>query len=123
MHMLGKEFRVWHQPKDSTERKLILELKNWDFNWQSRYFLKEPVTMEKGSTIHVEAIFDNSSKNPNNPFSPPRTVFLGEDTTDEMAFLAMSTYRDTPPDGSRDFLDYFLKLMEAEALKKLMSGK
>jgi hypothetical protein len=40
-----------------------------------------------------------------------------------MAFLAMSTYRDTPPDGSRDFLDYFLKLMESEALKKLMSGK
>lgn len=122
MHYLGKEFRMWHQPKGSTERKLVFELTNWDFNWQSRYFLKEPYFMEKGSTMHVEAIFDNSSKNPNNPFSPPRTVFLGENTTDEMAFLAVNTYRDTPPDGSRDFLAYMEKLLEAEALKKLLGG-
>jgi peroxiredoxin len=123
MHMVGKEFRAWHQPKNSTERRLIFELKNWDFNWQSRYSLKEPILLEKGSTIHVEAIFDNSAKNPNNPFSPPRTIFLGENTTDEMAFLAMSTFRDTPPEPSRDFLNYFVKLTEAEALKKLLSGK
>ena len=123
MHMLGKEFRVWHQPKGSTERKLIMELRNWDFNWQSRYFLKEPLFMEKGSIIHVEAIFDNSSKNPNNPYSPPRAIFLGENTNDEMAFLAMSTIRDNPPDPSRDFLNYFERLLEAEALKKLLGGK
>jgi hypothetical protein len=122
MHMLGKEFRAWHQPKNSSERKLIMELKNWDFNWQSRYFLKEPLFLEKGSTIHVEAVFDNSSKNPNNPFSPPRTIFLGENTNDEMAFLALSTIRDNPPDPSRDFLNYFERLLEAEALKKLIAG-
>lgn len=79
--------------------------------------------MEKGSIIHVEAIFDNSSKNPNNPYSPPRAIFLGENTNDEMAFLAMSTIRDNPPDPSRDFLNYFERLLEAEALKKLLGGK
>lgn len=123
MHQLGKEFRAWHQPKDSTERKLILELKNWDFNWQSRYFLKENFSLEKGSTIHVEAIFDNSAKNPNNPFSPPRTVFLGETTADEMAFLTMSTFREAPPEPGNDFMTYFKKLLEAEALKKLLNIK
>lgn len=123
MHQLGKEFRAWHQPKGSTERKLIFELKNWDFNWQSRYFLKEHISLEKGSIIHVEAIFDNSSKNPNNPFSPPRTIFLGENTTDEMALLAMSTFREAPPEPGNDFMIYFKKLLEAEALKKVLDLK
>jgi len=50
------------------------------------------------------------------------SVFLGENTTDEMAFLAVNTYRDTPPDGSRDFLAYMEKLLEAEAIKKLLGG-
>ena len=48
MHMLGKEFRVWHQPKGSSERRLLLELRNWDFNWQTRYLLKENFFLEKG---------------------------------------------------------------------------
>lgn len=123
MHQLGKEFRAWHQPKDSTDRKLILELKNWDFNWQSRYFLKDNITLQKGSIIHVEAIFDNSARNPNNPFSPPRTVFLGENTTDEMAFLTMSTIREARPEPGNDFMTYFKKLLEAEALKKVLDLK
>jgi hypothetical protein len=123
MHYLGKEFRVWHQPKDAKERKLILELKNWDFNWQSRYTLKDPIFMEKGSTLQLEAILDNSPKNPNNPTSPPKTVFLGENTNDEMAFAVIGTIRKDVPQGGSDFLRYFERLIEAEALKKLLGGK
>ena len=123
MHGLGKELRVWHQPKDAKERKLILELKNWDFNWQSRYTLKEPIFMEKGSTLQLEAILDNSSRNPNNPSSPPKTVFLGENTTDEMAFAVIGTIRKDVPRGGSDFLIYLERLIEAEALKKLLGGK
>ena len=123
MHLLGKEFRVWHQAKGVSERKLILELKNWDFNWQSRYTLKEPIFMEKGSTLQLEAILDNSSRNPNNPSSPPKTVFLGENTTDEMAFAVIGTIRKDVPRGGSDFLLYLERLIEAEALKKLLGGK
>ena len=122
MHMLGKEFRVWHQPKGSSERRLLLELRNWDFNWQTRYLLKENFFLEKGSTIHVEAIYDNSSNNPNNPYSPPRPIFLGESTTDEMGFAVLGILWDNPPDGGKDFLKYLEKLLEAEALKKLLGG-
>ena len=122
MHMLGKEFHVWHQPKGSSERRLLLELRNWDFNWQTRYLLKENFFLEKGSTIHVEAIYDNSSNNPNNPYSPPRPIFLGESTTDEMGFAVLGILRDNPPDGGKDFLKYLEKLLEAEALKKLLGG-
>ena len=120
MHLLGKEFRVWHQAKGVSERKLILELKNWDFNWQSAYFLKDPYFMEKGSTIHAEARFDNSSRNPSNPNMPTKTVFLGENTTDEMGIAVMGVFQDVKPASGSDFAPYFKKLIQAEALKKAL---
>lgn len=120
MHLLGKEFRVWHQAKGASERKLILELKNWDFNWQSAYFLKDPYFMEKGSTIHAEARFDNSSRNPSNPNMPTKTVFLGENTTDEMGIAVMGVFQDVKPASGSDFAPYFKKLIQAEALKKAL---
>ncbi len=122
MHLLGKEFRVWHQAKGASERKLILELKNWDFNWQSRYLLKDPYFMEKGSSLHVEARFDNSSKNPSNPNTPPKTVFLGESTSDEMGFAVIGVFQNGRPKFGSDFLMYFQKLMQAEALRKALGG-
>jgi trehalose-6-phosphatase len=79
--------------------------------------------MEKGSTLQLEAILDNSPKNPNNPTSPPKTVFLGENTNDEMAFAVIGTIRKDVPQGGSDFLRYFERLIEAEALKKLLGGK
>ena len=123
MHYLGKEFRVWHQKKDAADRSLILELKNWDFNWQSRYRLKDPYPMRAGDKIHVEAIFDNSAGNPYNPFNPPRPIFLGENTTDEMAFAIIGTTRMTKPEPGTDFLTYFEKLLEVQAMKKLLGVK
>jgi|GEM_PF-2242391 len=41
--------------------------------------------MRKGDSLHVEAIFDNSATNPNNLYSPPLDIYLGEETADEMA--------------------------------------
>ena len=123
MHFLGKEFRLWHQGKDSAERKLLLELKNWDFNWQSRYRLKEPYPVKAGDKIHVQAVFDNSASNPYNPFSPPRAVYLGENTTDEMGFAMIGTTRSTRPEPGTDLLQYFEKLLEVQALKKLLGVK
>lgn len=122
MHSLGREFRVWHQPHDSKERKLLLELKNWDFNWQWRYRLKEHYPLQAGDKIHVEAIFDNSAGNPNNPNQPPRTVFLGEGSTDEMAFAVVTVVRRTKPEPGTDFISYFEKLLEAQGIKKLLGA-
>ena len=34
----------------------------------------------------IEAVFDNSAKNPNNPSVPPKRVTFGEETTNEMLF-------------------------------------
>ena len=36
--------------------------------------------------MKVDAIFDNSEKNPSNPSSPPKRVTWGDETDDEMLF-------------------------------------
>ena len=73
-------------PPDSAAETLIA-IKAWDYNWQETYFFKEPVHVKAGTKFHVEAIYDNSAKNPNNPFDPPQRITFGEQTTNEMCFV------------------------------------
>jgi trehalose-6-phosphatase len=68
-------------------------------------------------------LFGGSRSNPHNPFNPPRTIFLGENTTDEMAFTIIGTTRKTKPEPGTDFLNYFEKLLEVQAMKKLLGIK
>ena len=123
MHFTGKEIRIWHQPKGSKERKLIFDLRNWDYNWQSSFYTKEYYFLEKGSTLHVEAVYDNSSRNPANPFNPPRTLFIGENDEDEMGYVSVSYMSPRRPDGHNEFLNYFVKLREGALLKKAFEKK
>lgn len=86
MHMLGKEIALSMTPPDGPTRTIIA-IKDWDYNWQETYQLKEPVQVKAGTKFEVTALYDNSSKNPNNPFSPPRRVTFGEQTFNEMCFV------------------------------------
>jgi peroxiredoxin len=95
MHRLGKEIRVSMTPPEGPETTLIA-IKNWDYNWQETYFFKQPVAIKTGTRLHVEAVYDNSSGNPNNPFSPPRRVTYGEQTTDEMCFVFLGGLTPAP---------------------------
>lgn len=90
MHLLGKQMRAELEYPDG-KRKPLIWIKDWDFNWQLNYALKEPIFVPKGSKIHVSAIYDNSTENPNQPANPPRAVTWGEETTDEM-FLMIASY-------------------------------
>jgi hypothetical protein len=81
---------------DGAKRPLIY-IDDWDFNWQLNYMFREPIRVPKGSKIRVEAIYDNSTKNPFNPNSPPKPITWGEQTTDEM-FLLVAAYT---VDGAR----------------------
>jgi hypothetical protein len=92
MHLLGNTMKVWATLPDGKEQKL-LRIDDWDFNWQGQYQYARSVPLPKGTTVHLEATFDNSADNPNNPNDPPRDVTWGEQTTDEMciAFLQYAT--------------------------------
>jgi peroxiredoxin len=95
MHLLGREVRVTLTPP-SGKPQTLLAIKDWDYNWQETYFLKEPIALKKGTRLAVEAVYDNSAANPNNPFSPPRWVRLGDQTTDEMCFIFLGATCDRP---------------------------
>ncbi|MBI2804136.1 MAG: redoxin domain-containing protein [Planctomycetes bacterium] len=91
MHLLGKDIKLTMTPPGGKEQTLFA-VKKWDYNWQEMYFLKEPIQVKAGTKFHVDAHFDNSAKNPLNPFSPPRRVTLGEQTTNEMCFVFLGGF-------------------------------
>ena len=91
MHLLGKEMKVWAVLPDGTEKPLVW-IKDWDFNWQMTYLLKEPIAAPKGTKIKMVAYFDNSAKNLRNPNRlNPITVGWGESTFDEMCIAFVSS--------------------------------
>lgn len=95
MHLIGKTFRAF-AVKPNGETVPLIRINKWDFRWQYYYTFKYPVKLEAGTTIHVYGTFDNTNKNPNNPFHPPRTITQGNGvesmkTTEEM-FQFIFTY-------------------------------
>ena len=97
MHYVGKSMRVWAELPDKKTVSLIY-IKDWDFNWQGQYQLKSPIRLPKGTVLKLEAIYDNSSKNPRNPSDPPQLVTWGEQTTNEMCLCGVQVVTDTPED-------------------------
>jgi hypothetical protein len=88
MHLIGREMTLKATlPSGKVEQ--LMYIKNWDFNWQENYYYAKPVRLPKDTRVTLEAVFDNSEKNPANPSMPPRDVGWGEATTDEMAFCFM----------------------------------
>lgn len=82
MHLRGKAFR-YTAIAPSGEREIVLDIPQYDFNWQTEYRLRVPKTLNEGSRIYCEAAFDNSDKNLNNP-NPNATVTWGDQTYEEM---------------------------------------
>lgn len=90
MHLLGRKMKSWLEFPDGTKKPLV-QVDDWDFNWQLNYSLKEPITAPAGTKLIVEGEYDNTTQNPRNPSDPPRRVRWGEETTDEM-FLLVTSY-------------------------------
>lgn len=95
MHLLGKEIVIRMTPPGG-EAQTLLAVKDWDFNWQETYSFKAPIAIRVGTRFDVEGVFDNSARNPFNPHSPPKTVFLGQQTTDEMCVALLEATSDQP---------------------------
>ncbi|HZZ43642.1 MAG TPA: redoxin domain-containing protein [Tepidisphaeraceae bacterium] len=85
MHLLGHEMKVTATSPDGKIIPLIW-IKDWDFQWQGQYRYSEPLHLIKGTQIDMQASYDNSEANPNNPNKPPKEVHFGEQTTDEMCY-------------------------------------
>ena len=82
MHVRGKSFRYELETPDG-KRTTLLDVPNYDFNWQTMYMLNEPIAVPEGSRLLCEAAFDNSEQNLNNPNSK-KWVRFGDQTWEEM---------------------------------------
>jgi peroxiredoxin len=82
MHLRGKSFRYSAVYPDGNE-EILLDVPNYDFNWQLRYELVEPKLMPKGTKLKVVGHYDNSDGNLANP-DPNETVRYGDQTWEEM---------------------------------------
>jgi hypothetical protein len=91
MHLRGKAFRYDLILPDGTTRT-VLDIPRFDFNWQLRYTLREPLDVPAGAILRATGWFDNSADNPANP-NPDRAVPFGEQTSDEMMIGYFEWYR------------------------------
>ena len=88
MHLRGKAARYIATFPDGRE-EVLLNVPQYDFNWQHTYKYREPVFLPADTRIELTLWWDNSADNPSNP-NPNRQVRWGRPTTDEMGFGFMS---------------------------------
>jgi hypothetical protein len=86
MHQLASAGRVTVERANGTSECLV-NIPNYDFEWQRSYGFKQPVVIHPGDQLRLECHWDNS---PNNQIVvdgqklPTKDVYWGEGTTDEM---------------------------------------
>lgn len=82
MHVRGKAMRYDLTYPDGT-KETLLDVPNYDYNWQWLYYPTEPVLIPEGSRLDVTAAWDNSAGNEANP-DPTQEIRYRGDTFNEM---------------------------------------
>ncbi|MFN8277261.1 MAG: T9SS type A sorting domain-containing protein [Chitinophagales bacterium] len=88
MHKLGQFWNIF-AVKPTGDTVPLININEWDFNWQGTYSFQRLIPLPAGSVIHATARYDNTTANINNPHNPPVTVSWGEKTSDEMYYLPL----------------------------------
>ena len=81
-HTRGKSMSISAKFPDGKEKRLI-NIANYNFNWQMNYKLRERFRLPAGSRLVAETVFDNSASNPQNVDSEAQ-VKVGITTYDEI---------------------------------------
>jgi hypothetical protein len=101
MHLIGRSAEVWAVTPQGDTIPLI-NIPNWNFEWQGFYTFQKLVRMPGGSTLWGRIHYDNTMLNPFQPSNPPKNVSQGTGTEDEM-FLTYFSYLLYQP-GDEDFV-------------------
>lgn len=88
MHRMGKYFIAYAVTSSNDTIKLI-EIPQWDFNWQEFYRFKKMVKIPAGSVLHAEAMYDNSTRNAENPYNPPQDVLFEWGMNDDSEMMRL----------------------------------
>jgi len=84
MHFIGKAMKIDVTFPDG-RHEVLLDVPRFDFNWQTVYGFEEPLLLPKGTQLDMVSVHDNSADNPDNPSSPPKDMYWGEATDEEMS--------------------------------------
>lgn len=104
MHLIGRSIKTYAvTPTNDTIQ--IIDIPNWNFEWQGFYQLKKAIVIPAQSLLVAEAVYDNTPNNPFNPNNPPKDVSVGEATTDEMMLVYMNWLFYRPGDENLVFTD------------------
>ena len=89
MHLRGKNISQSLRLPDSDREMIMLDIPEYDFDWQFTYPFAQPWKIPKGSKFIMRSTHDNSDGNPLNP-DPTVDVKWGLFSGDEMAFTGGS---------------------------------
>ncbi|HSY77137.1 MAG TPA: T9SS type A sorting domain-containing protein [Bacteroidia bacterium] len=65
----------------------LIRINNWNFNQQQYYVYHHLVRIPSGYCLYAKHVYNNTARNPNNPNSPPQTMFSGHNSkSNEMLF-------------------------------------
>jgi tetratricopeptide (TPR) repeat protein len=110
-HFRAKEIAGFATLPDGRERPLI-HIRSWDFRWQHVYRYAQPFALPRGTRLQMRYTYDNSAENPRNPNNPPRRVYWGQGSSDEMGDLWIQVL----PRTRRD-----LDLLNGQFMTKVMA--
>lgn len=122
MHLLGREIGVEAKLPDGTKKPLI-QINDWDFNWQDSYNYKDFVALPKGTQLTLKARYDNSAANPRQPNNPPKSVAWGEATTDEMCIAFIGYIADNEDDPMAKLFNSVRKSGQTEKILRQLTEK
>ena len=115
MHLRGKSFRLF--TKQDKKKEILLDVPNYDFNWQHIYELSKPMSLDKVDGLEFTVKFDNSKDNPFNP-DPNEYVTWGDQTWEEMAIAFFEVAEPRKQKSQEAKLKPEKKLTKAEAKKQ-----
>ena len=90
-HLLGIEMTLLHNGEP------VLHIPRWDFHWQGRYFLREPIRFENTDEFEIRCVYNNSdSYRTSQGLGPSQWVTWGEGTEDEMCLGGFQVVDELP---------------------------
>ena len=105
----------------SGETRELLKIDDWDLDWQDQYQFAAPQELPKGTELSVMITYDNSARNPENPFSPPQHIAWGRESTDEMGSITLQVV--AADESQREILQEDLRNATRESLRKRIQSQ
>ncbi len=83
-HLRGTRWKYTLEKPDGSSQ-VVLDVPQYDFNWQTYYFFKTPLEIPAGGKLKSVAWYDNSASNKHNP-DATKDVKWGDQTWEEMQY-------------------------------------